>query len=316
MKWHLLFPFTASLLYIAAALFLKRAQQLGGGVLRTTFIANVAIALVFAALLPMGGKGQPAAELWQPALVAVLFVAGQVFAVLALSLGDVSVATPVLGAKTIFVAWFTTLLLATRLPWQLWCAAGLSFGAIALLNQKPGPVPQAGDGALPSSTDAGMVSDSEPGHHRRLGQTLLYSLLAAAAYALFDVLVQKWAPTWGTGRFLPIMFAMSAVLSLGFVPFIREPWRAVPRAAWPALGAGAFFMALQSFAFVSGVAMFGDATAMNVVYSARGVWSVAAVWFIGHWFANTEGQLGGGVLRWRLAGAVLMTSAIVLVVTR
>ena len=53
MQWHLLFPFTASLLYIASALFLKRAQQLGGGVLRTTFIANVAIALVFAALVPL-----------------------------------------------------------------------------------------------------------------------------------------------------------------------------------------------------------------------------------------------------------------------
>jgi len=62
--------------------------------------------------------------------------------------------------------------------------------------------------------------------------------------------------------------------------------------------------------------MFGDATAMNVVYSARGVWSVAAVWLIGHWFANTEAQLGGGVFRGRLAGALLMTSAIVLVVSR
>lgn len=295
MKLHLLFPITASLLYIAAALFLKRAQQLGGGVLRTTFVANVAVALVFAALLPMGGKGQPASLLWQPALVAALFVAGQVFSILALSLGDVSVATPVLGAKTIFVAWFTTLLLATRLPWQLWCAAGLSFGAIVLLNRAP-----------------------KTSHHHspRLGQTLLFSLLAAGSYALFDVLVQKWSPSWGTGRFLPIMFAMSAAMSLVFLPFIREPWSTVPRAAWPALGAGAFFMALQSFAFVSGVAMFGDATSMNVVYSARGVWSVVAVWLIGHWFANTEAQLGGSVLRWRLAGAALMTSAIVLVVTR
>jgi len=295
MKLHLLFPITASLLYIAAALFLKRAQQLGGGVLRTTFVANVAVALVFAALLPMGGKGQPASLLWQPALVAALFVAGQVFSVLALSLGDVSVATPVLGAKTIFVAWFTTLLLATRLPWQLWCAVGLSFGAIVLLNRAP---------------------KTSHHHSRRLGQTLLFSLLAAGSYALFDVLVQKWSPSWGTGRFLPIMFAMSAAMSLVFLPFIREPWSAVPRAAWPAMGAGAFFMALQSFAFVSGVAMFGDATSMNVVYSARGVWSVVAVWLIGHWFANTEAQLGGNVLRWRLAGAALMTSAIVLVVTR
>src|SRR6201996_9020630 len=139
MKWHLLFPFSASLLYVAAALFLKRAQQLGGGGLRTTFIANVAIALVFTALLPLGGKGQPATQLWQPALVAVLFVAGQVLSILALSQGDVSVATPVLGAKTIFVAWFTTLLLAIALPWQLWCAAALSFGAIILLQRAPRP---------------------------------------------------------------------------------------------------------------------------------------------------------------------------------
>ncbi len=298
MKWHLLFPLLASLLYIGAALFLKRAQQLGGGVLRTTFIANVAIALVFALLLPLGGPGQPLTQFWQPALVAALFVAGQVFALLALSRGDVSVATPALGAKTIFVAWFTTLLLATRLPWQLWCAAGLSFGAITLLQR--GPAPAAG----------------HEHHRRRLGQTLLFSLLAAAAYALFDVLVQKWSPAWGAGRFLPIMFALSAVMSVGFMPFFREPLGNVPRTAWPSLAAGALFMALQSFALVSGVAIFGDATALNVVYSARGVWSVVAVWLIGHWFSNTEAQLGSGVFGWRLAGAALMTSAIVLVISR
>jgi len=45
-------------------------------------------------------------------------------------------------------------------------------------------------------------------------------------------------------------------------------------------------MALQSFSLVSGVAAYGDATAMNVVYRARGVWSVAAVWLTGHWFAK------------------------------
>ena len=296
MKWHLLFPFLASLLYVVAVLFLKRAQQLGSGVLRTTFVANVVVALVFTALLPLGGPGQPWTQLWQPALVAVLFIGGQTFSILALSHGDVSVATPVLGAKTIFVAWFTTLLLATRLPWQLWCAAGLSFGAIVLLNRAPAGGAAAG--------------------RRALGRTLVFSLLAAASYALFDVLVQKWAPRWGAGRFLPIMFALSAAMSCGFIPFFREPLRAVPRTARPALATGALFMALQALSLVSGLAIFGDATAMNVVYSARGVWSVAAVWLVGHWFANTEAQLGGSVFRWRLAGAALMTSAIVLVVSR
>ncbi len=296
MKWHLLFPFLASLLYVAAALFLKRAQQLGAGVLRTTFIANLCVALVFAALVPLGGIGQPWTQLWQPALVALLFISGQTLSLLALARGDVSVATPVLGAKTIFVAWFTTLLLATRLSWQLWCAAALSFGAIVLLNSAP------------------RFGRSAP--HRPLGRTLIFSLLAAASYALFDVLVQKWSPIWGPGRFLPTMFGLSAAMSVGFIPFFRAPLRDLPRPAWPSLVAGALFMALQAFSLVSAVAIFGDATAMNVVYSARGVWSVAAVWLIGHWFANTEAQHGGKVFRWRLAGATLMTAAIVLVVSR
>ena len=296
MKWHLLFPFVASLLYVAAVLFLKRAQDLGAGVLRTTFVANVTAAVLFAALLPIGGRSERWIQLWQPALVAVLFIAGQTLSLLALSRGDVSVATPVLGAKTIFVACFTTLLLATHLPWQLWCAAALSFGAIVLLHRSP----RAGTSPNLRST----------------GQTLVFSLLAAAAYALFDVLVQKWSPGWGVGRFLPIMFALAAAMSVAFVPFFKQPLREVPRAARPSLAAGAVLMALQALSLVSGLAIFGDATAMNVVYSARGVWSVAAVWLVGHWFINTEAQLGAGVLRWRLAGALLMTSAIVLVVSR
>ncbi|MDQ3622615.1 MAG: EamA/RhaT family transporter, partial [Verrucomicrobiota bacterium] len=188
----------------------------------------------------------------------------------------------------------TTLLLATQLPWPLWTAAAMSVLAIALLHRPP----------------------AAPGIRARHGHTILFALLAAAAYALFDVLVQKWSPAWGAGRFLPIMFALSAAFSGGFVPFFREPLRALPRAAWPALGAGALFMALQAFALVSAVALFGDATAINVVYSARGLWSVVAVWLVGHWFANVEGQLGAGVLRWRLAGAALMTAAIVIVVTQ
>ena len=65
-------------------------------------------------------------------------------------------------------------------------------------------------------------------------------------------------------------------------------------------------------AFVITVAKFGNATSTNVIYSSRGLWSVVAVWAVGHWFANREQHLGTAVLRWRLAGAVLMMAAIVL----
>ena len=70
-------------------------------------------------------------------------------------------------------------------------------------------------------------------------------------------------------------------------------------------------MGLQAISLVTSVALFGDATSINVIYNARGLWSVLAVWLIGHWFQNTEQNLGGEVMGMRLAGAAMMTVAIV-----
>lgn len=291
-KWPLIFPFLSSLLYVAGVLLLKRAADLRVGVWRTTFVSNLLAALVFLLLLPFEGQ-MLWDRLWQPALVALLFTGGQVFTFVALDRGDVSVVTPALGSKTVMVAWLSTLLLGIRLPWQLWLSAVLSFLAISLLSRQ-----------------------GQARERKGLAGMIALSLAAAGCYALFDVLVQKWSPAWGAPRFLPVMFGFCALLSLGFVPLFKEPLRAVPRAAWPWLLAGAFLVALQALSLITALAVFGDATAMNVIYSARGLWSVAAVWLVGHWFQNREQHLERRVLGWRLAGAGLMTAAIVVTLTR
>lgn len=287
---HLLLPLASSLLYVAAALFLKQAAERQVGVWRTAFVCNWLTALLFLGLLPWGGTIPGGARLWEPAVVAVLFVAGQLFTFLALEKGDVSIATPVLGAKVILVAMFTTLILFESVRWQLWVASALSCGGIALLNRR-----------------------NQKGQHRHVGRTILFALQAAAAYALFDVLVMKWSPAWGLGRFLPIMLLFAGLYSFVFIPLFRQPLRAIPKAARRPLAWGALFIALQGFILISTLAKFGDATAVNVIYSSRGLWSVLAVWWLGHWFGNTESQLGGRVLRWRLAGACLLCVSVVLV---
>ncbi|CAN5310233.1 DMT family transporter [soil metagenome] len=292
MELYLIFPFLSSVLYVVAALFIKRANTFEIGIWRSAFVTNVLTAVLFAGLWPMGGGPVVWAHMWQPLVVAALFVAGQVLTFVALERGDVSVVTPALGAKTVFVAWLSTAVLGEMLPWQLWVAAVLSFLSVVLLNQRKTHLRAA------------------------TGVTILFALLAASAYATFDILVQKWSPDWGTGRFLPIMFGLSALLSVGFIPAFRAPLGSIPRAAWKPLGAGALFMGLQALFLVSTIARFGDATAVNVIYSGRGLWSVAAVWVVGHWFANTERHAGGRVLARRLIGAALMTAAIVLALLR
>ena len=287
----LIFPLTSALLYVIGALLLRRAADFGVGFWRTTFVANVICAAAFSGLLLFGGKFH-GELLWQPAVVAVLFMVGSVMNFISLDRGDVSLATPILGIKIILVAIFTSVILGQTGTPQLWAAAALSTLAIALLNWSRGS------------------------HHHHVTLTILAAGGSAASFALFDVLVQKWSPVWGVGRFPPTMLGFVAIFSCGAIPQFPGPLTAISGRAWPWLLSGSVVLAAQSVVFVSAVAHFGNATAANVVYSSRGLWSVVLVWMIGHWFGNTEHQLGSGILRWRLIGAILMLFAIILVLLR
>ena len=265
------------MIYVIGALLVKRSNEYGVGVWRTAFVSNLASAILFQLLLPLGGTVN--VELWwQPVVVAGVFMLGQIFNFLSLQRGDVSVATPVLGLKVILVALFSTLLLGHPVPLVLWAAAALSSLAIILLN----------------------LTGSR--HHHHVPLTILFAGLSAASFAAFDVLVQKWSPSWGPGRFLPVMMAIAAVMSLTLMPMFPAPLRAIPRAAWPWLLAGCSVFSVQAVMFITTIANFRNATAANIMYSSRGLWSVAVVWLIGHWFGNQERHLGLAVFRWRLLG--------------
>ncbi len=288
---HLLFPLLSSLLYVSAAMFIKQAASGGVGAWRTSFVCNWITALLFLALLPLGGAIPPVVQFYQPAVVALLFVAGQLFTFLALDKGDVSVATPVMGVKVVLVAAFSLLFKGETVRWELWAAATLSCVGIGFLNRS---------------------ADDKAVHHDVI-RTIILALLAAACYASFDVLVTKWSPEWGMGRFLPVMLFMAAGLSFVFVPLFREPLKTIPKKALRPLLLGSLLMGLQAIVLISALAKFNDATAINVIYSTRGLWSVIMVWAIGHWFANQEQQLGKKILQGRLIGAGFLCAAVALV---
>jgi drug/metabolite transporter (DMT)-like permease len=285
---YLLLPFSASVLYVFGAIYLKDASSRGVGVWRTTIVTNVIFSVIFSSLWLLGGRLLEWSAWIQPATAAALFLAGQVFALIALQRGDVSVATPVMGLKVVLVAFFVTIIIGDRVPGVVWIAAALSSVGVIFLSRR-------GKGAQGGGTIPALV----------------YGALAAAAFALFDVLVQKWSPAWGAGRFLPVMMGFVGLYSIGLLAVGREP---VPAGAWRPLLLGGLFVAVQGALFISSLALFARATTINVVYSARGLWSVVVVWAIGHWFGNRERDQGAAVLRSRLLGAALLLGAIVLVV--
>ncbi|HSU55046.1 MAG TPA: DMT family transporter [Candidatus Dormibacteraeota bacterium] len=286
---YLLFPLASAVVYVIGALLLKRAAENGADLWPTLRLCNYAAAMFFCPLWMFGGQLLSASFWLQPLAVALLFIAGQVLTLFALRIGDVSVATPVLGLKMVLVAFFTTILLRQHLGAHLWTAAALSSVAIAVLN-------------------ANLATA-----HRHVTLTILMSGAAAASYALFDVLVQKWSGAWGMGRFLPITLGFAALLSMALRPRQREVSTAKPAQTSGWVLGGAFCLGLQAVMLVSTIATHKNATVANVLYSSRGLWSVIAVWAIGHWFGNRERHLGPRALTLRLLGAALLTAAILLV---
>jgi drug/metabolite transporter (DMT)-like permease len=288
MPLHLILPLAAGVVYVVAALFLKRAGEAGASVWRTTRICNLFAALFFAPLWWLGGNMPGMSSWWQPAVVASIFLLGQILTVLALRTGDVSITTPVLGLKVVLVATFTAVLLRESLSIWLWSAAILSSTGVALMQ-------------------FGM-----PRSGNRVGANILLAGFAAAAYALFDVLVQKYAATWSAGRFLPMLMGFAALYSLPFGWQRQATESASSKRVTVWVFAGAACLALQAVMFVSAIAIYRQAAMSNVLYSSRGLWSVLLVWMAGHWFENKERQHGSHVLAWRLVASALLMVAIVL----
>lgn len=283
-------PLLTALGYAVAALLLKRALQLGAGEWRTLFISNLAMGVCFSPLWFFEGHFR-FDLLWQPVAASILFFLGQLFTFLAIGRGDVSVATPVMGCKAVFVAFFAVFLFHKQLSVELWIGAALTAVAVTLLGSR---------------------SRGET-HHRHVGRTVIYAALSAASFALTDVIVSFYAPDWGVGKFVPLIFNLVALYSFSFVPFFRKPLRATPAASWPWLIWGSILLAVQASGMALCLAITGRPTEVNIVYNSRGIFSVVIVWIVGHWFHSTEQHLGSAVLSRRLAGSVLLLIAIILI---
>jgi len=286
---HLLLPLLASLLFVCGLILIKRTNAAGLGPITTLFLTNEFSAVIFSVLWFFGGPSQPWWLLWQPATIAFLFIAGLVFTFLAIQLGDVSIATPLFGVKVLLVAIILTFVGQERLPLGVWYAAALATFGIALIQW------------------------TGRSHPRRVLLTVSLALSAASCYATFDVLVQRWAPAWGAGRFLPIVYWIVGIASLPLIPWVNWEKLGEPRVRRLVV-AGSLLLALQAVCIVVAVAVFGDAARINVVYALRGLWGVGLAWGAAKIWGGAEGELGRGVMPMRAAGASLLTIAVVLAI--
>ena len=257
------------------------------------FAANMAMAVLY---LPFWlGVDFPRllAQGYKPIVAAITFFIGQLFTFAALKKGDVSVATP-LGAKVIFVAFLTSVLFGEAVGIKWWLAALICTLGIFLVT--------------------GSQRRTE-GWTRHSGTTAAYSLIAALAYALTDTVLQHWSPEVGVINFVAVMFSFTGILTCAlYVPAVglrRLVFTSTN--ARRALLLGTLLLALQNLVVTLAIRFSGDATAVNIVYSSRCVLSVVMAWATARWLGSREATLPRTTLLLRLAGALLLAAAILMV---
>lgn len=286
MELYQIVPLCNAVVYTLGALCLKRSTNDGIGPWRTAFAINLVLFLVAAPFWFFGKDLESWRALLPAAAVGASFFVGQICGCIAIHKGDVSVVTPVLGTKPILVALIGVSLGWEALSWTVWGAAVLSAVAVFLLR-------------------GGTLVE-----RRRLFASIAWGLGSAAAYSLTDLLTQRFGVALGFEKLMAGSFTFVMIASLALIPMFRSPFGDAPRRAIGWLGAGAAFMAMQATAMAFTISRFGHASEVNILYSSRGIWSVALVWLVGHWFSNTERALGGGEMLRRLAGSILLLAAI------
>ncbi len=282
-------PFICAIVSAFATMLLKRGMDGGIGLTRVLFVSNW---VTFFLILPLWFfvEGSfPWERIHWPIITSFVAMGGLVFTFLSLKIGEVSVVTPVAGAKVLFVALFSFYLVTEKVRGSWWAGAGLTFLAVYLLG------------------GSGVV------FKKRNAYALLAAIAGAACFGMGDVLIQRWSADFGFFRYVVISSGLMALESLFLIPLFHAPLRAVPAGSWAWVASGTILLSLQWLALAYCFSNYGKATAINIIYGSRGLWTVLLVWMIGPLIGNTEKNVGRDIMLRRLAGAILLCLAIALV---
>ena len=280
----------AAAVYSVSAVFSKAALMRGCGIMRLSFIMNLVFAAVFVLALSWQVEAIPMNQIHLPLLTGLFFFIAHVFTFAAIRMGDVSLQTPVMGTKAVFVAVIAVVFGLEEVTWSLGVAAVLAALAVALLGFSGGQA-------------------------RRVGLTVGLSLCSALFFAGSDQMVGVFGEAFGKQSFLIITMLFNAALSFTLIPFFNGRLSEISQSALPLVLIASLGMALQALLLNYTLADSGEVVAINILYSARGFFSVLIGLGLAIFFTSKLERVGTLVGSLRMIGALLISCAIVIVLT-
>lgn len=290
MPYYLLLPLLAAIIYSLGSIVIKRALVEGVTMDQSFHITNLMLGVVFFPLLLLERTDVVWVDAWKPVMMGTLFFVGNWLAFFALRRGDVSLVTPLMGTKVVFVALGVVLLTGKVPSVPLWIAAILTAVGIFVMG----------------------MADLKHGRH--LYFTVGVTLVSTALFGLSDVLVNWWAADFGALTFLSIASLCVAGFSLVTWLIQKRPSLALKptQKGWAWWGGG--LIALQAVGVGVSLSFFDDATGINVVYASRGLWVIVLLLAFGTALGNREHKDSGKAFAWRIIGTLVLTVAIIIAV--
>lgn len=286
-----IFPIAAAALYSLSVILVKLStdeDRLSPNSILV--LTNVSMWLMFLPSIFFEGGIKDISLVWQPVLVGVFFAMGNFSTFLCAHKGEVSLMTPIMGVKILFVLLLSKLLLGMELPASMVLSGVICCAAVFLMGYSKSAVSS-----------------------KKEWITFALAMWACTSYAACDVLIQKFSPNFSAMSMLCIS---NFVLIFSCAPYFGTFIRDVRRAGRRTLTLG-FFAAmlmvtealLMFMALTHGV----SAPLCNILYNTRGIMTVVFVFIISRHVCGLETLTQGSALR-RAIGSLMILGAVALAV--
>ncbi|QSR89372.1 hypothetical protein [Methylacidiphilum caldifontis] len=274
----LLLPLIASIIQPLGFLLIKKGTDKPLQALYAALITNIFFGLFsfpFLVITPKSGW-------FLPSLAALLSDLGQLLLFLSVIGSDVSVITPVMGTKVLFIALLDWFFASHKFDPKLALSIFFSILGFFLLN-KP--------------TSKKILLNSVENN-----KGLFFAVGCSLLFACSDLIIQKASHE----PFLPFLlrlYVLCAVFSLPFLSFFSLFWKQPSFFPIPLIS-GSLIQGFQGLIVALGILFSANAAQTNILYNLRGIWSVLIVWTLGFLFKTEDSVQQKGVFFNRVVAAL------------
>ena len=281
----------AGLIYAGGAIAGKKALEVGCGQVRTVILSNLILSVCFIPHFFLS-PGWPTLKEWiTGAGLGAIFLLAQALLFRALRAGDASMVSPLMGIKSILVAFFIVILGFSHQPLSTntWIAAGLTAVAVGLIGW---PAKNSGRASV---------------------KGILLALASAASFSLLDSMVPHFSHQTDPIRMLFCIFGSLGILTLTLLPWKEEALFSRQSKGDQWAWSSGMLIALQAVLMSTAIACYRVPTEVNIFYSSRGLWTVLVVAWLGSRIGLTEGTLTSWTKGRRVLGSILLGVCILLI---